>query len=442
MESSPGYTVAFATLGCKLNFAESSAIASSFKEAGYRQVSANSPADIYVVNTCSVTEHSDKKCRNLIRKLHKLSPAALIGVTGCYAQLKPKEVLQIEGVAVLFGNGHKEEVFETLHRMLQERKPDREQKPEEERENYKKLSLISPIEGIKSIFPAYSSGERTRSFLKVQDGCDYHCSYCTVPLARGGSRNIPISTLVSQAESIASSGIVEIVLTGVNTGDFGKSTGESFLELLKQLNRVGGITRYRISSIEPNLLTEEIVEWIASGTKFLPHFHIPIQSGCDAILKRMRRRYTTDLFASRIEMIRDKMESPEQRFSRVFFGIDVIVGFPGESDEEFDQTYRFLEKIRPAFLHIFPYSRRAGTPAAAMPDQVPENVKRVRVARLKELSDRLNEEFCAANKGRTLPVLFESTRKGGMMLGYTDNYIKVERPYDPALIGRISQVTL
>ncbi|HOG42161.1 MAG TPA: tRNA (N(6)-L-threonylcarbamoyladenosine(37)-C(2))-methylthiotransferase MtaB [Bacteroidales bacterium] len=442
MESSPGYTVAFATLGCKLNFAESSAIASSFKEAGYRQVSANSPADIYVVNTCSVTEHSDKKCRNLIRKLHKLSPAALIGVTGCYAQLKPKEVLQIEGVAVLFGNGHKEEVFETLHRMLQERKPDREQKPEEERENYKKLSLISPIEGIKSIFPAYSSGERTRSFLKVQDGCDYHCSYCTVPLARGGSRNIPISTLVSQAESIASSGIVEIVLTGVNTGDFGKSTGESFLELLKQLNRVGGITRYRISSIEPNLLTEEIVEWIASGTKFLPHFHIPIQSGCDAVLKRMRRRYTTDLFASRIEMIRDKMESPEQRFSRVFFGIDVIVGFPGESDEEFDQTYRFLEKIRPAFLHIFPYSRRAGTPAAAMPDQVPENVKRVRVARLKELSDRLNEEFCAANKGRTLPVLFESTRKGGMMLGYTDNYIKVERPYDPALIGRISQVTL
>ncbi len=449
MEDSHGHTVAFATLGCKLNFAESSAIARYFKEAGYRQVSANSPADIYVVNTCSVTEHSDKKCRNLIRKLHKLSPDALIGVTGCYAQLKPKEVLQIEGVAALFGNAHKEEVFETLHRMLQERKPDREREPEAEQKEQesdpgadKKLSLFSPIEGVKSIFPAYSSGERTRSFLKVQDGCDYHCSYCTVPLARGGSRNIPISTLLSQAESIASSGIVEIVLTGVNTGDFGKSTGESFLELLKQLDRVEGIARYRISSIESNLLTEDIVEWIASGTKFLPHFHIPIQSGCDSVLKRMRRRYTTDLFAARIEMIRDKMESPEQRFSRVFFGIDVIVGFPGESDEEFDQTYRFLEKIRPAFLHIFPYSRRAGTPAAAMPDQVPENVKRVRVARLKELSDRLNAEFCAANKGRTLPVLFESTRKGGMMLGYTDNYIKVDRPYDPALIGRISQVTL
>ena len=438
MEKSAQHTVAFATLGCKLNFAETSTIARSFKAAGYRQVSANGPADIYVVNTCSVTEHSDKKCRNLIRKLHKLSPDALIGVTGCYAQLKRQEVLQIEGVTVLFGNAHKEEVFETLHRMLQAKK----QNQESEQRQGSRLSVVSPIQGVKSIFPAYSSGERTRSFLKVQDGCDYHCSYCTVPLARGESRNIPISTLVSQAEEIASSGIVEIVLTGVNTGDFGKSTGESFLELLRQLDRVEGIARYRISSIEPNLLTEEIVEWIASGSKFLPHFHIPIQSGCDAVLKRMRRRYTTALFESRIEMIREKMEPPEQRFSRVFFGIDVIVGFPGETDEEFEQTYSFLERIRPAFLHIFPYSRRVGTPAATMPDQVQESVKRVRASRLKQLSDRLNAEFYAANRGRTLPVLFESTRKGGMMLGYTDNYIKVERPYDPALIGRISQVTL
>jgi threonylcarbamoyladenosine tRNA methylthiotransferase MtaB len=337
--------------------------------------------------------------------------------------------------------------------MLLEHKPDRTRNPEEERENEqkvqesdpgvdKKLSLISPIEGVKSIFQAYSSGERTRSFLKVQDGCDYHCTYCTVPLARGDSRNIPISTLIRQAEEIASNGIVEIVLTGVNTGDFGKSTGESFLELLKQLDRVEGIARYGISSIEPNLLTEEIVDWIASGSKFLPHFHIPIQSGCDAVLKRMRRRYTTALFESRIQMVRDKMEPPDQRFSRVFFGIDVIVGFPGESDEEFEQTYLFLEKIRPAFLHIFPYSRRAGTQAATMSDQVQESVKRMRAIRLKELSDRLNAEFYAANVGRTLPVLFESTRRGGMMLGYTDNYIKVERPYDPALIGRISQVTL
>ena len=423
-------TVAFATLGCKLNFAETSTIAKSFAAAGYRRVSVNTPADIYVVNTCSVTEHSDKKCRNLIRKLHKLSPDALIGVTGCYAQLKPREVLQIEGVTVLFGTAHRGEVFGTLHRMLLEHSQGN------------KLSVVSPIEGVKSIFPAYSSGERTRSFLKVQDGCDYHCSYCTVPLARGDSRNIPISTLIRQAEEIASKGIVEIVLTGVNTGDFGKSTGESFLELLKQLDRVEGIARYGISSIEPNLLTEEIVDWIASGSKFLPHFHIPIQSGCDDVLKRMRRRYTTALFESRIHMVRDKMEPPVQRFSRVFFGIDVIVGFPGESDEEFEQTYLFLEKIRPAFLHIFPYSRRAGTPAATMPDQVQESVKRMRAIRLKELSDRLNAEFYAANVGRTLPVLFESTRKGGMMLGYTDNYIKVERPYDPALIGRISQVTL
>ncbi len=438
MEKSVKHTVAFATLGCKLNFAETSTIARSFKAAGYRQVSANSPADIYVVNTCSVTEHSDKKSRNLIRKLHKLSPNALIGVTGCSAELKPRDLLQIEGVSALFGNAHKGEIFETLHHLFQEL----QQRQEQKLEQGTPLTLSSPIEEINSIFPSYSSGERTRSFLKVQDGCDYHCSYCTVPLARGHSRNIPIFALVKQAESIASSGIVEIVLTGVNTGDFGKSTGESFLDLLKQLDRVEGVERYRISSIEPNLLTEEIVEWIASGSKFLPHFHIPIQSGCDALLKRMRRRYTTALFESRIKMIREKMESPEQRFNRVFFGIDVIVGFPGENDEEFEQTYSFLESIRPAFLHIFPYSRRAGTPAADMPDQVKESVKKARTARLKELSDRLNAEFYAANKGRTLPVLFESTRKGGMMLGYTDNYIKVERPYDPALIGKISQVTL
>jgi threonylcarbamoyladenosine tRNA methylthiotransferase MtaB len=440
MEMLARHTVAFATLGCKLNFAETSTIAKSFAAAGYRRVSVNSPADVYVVNTCSVTEHSDKKCRNLIRKLHKLSPHALIGVTGCYAQLKPREVLQIEGVTALFGTAHRGEVFETLHRMLLEQA--KKQNLESEHIQGNKLSIVSPIEGVKSMFPAYSSGERTRSFLKVQDGCDYRCSYCTVPLARGESRNIPITTLIRQAEEIAASGILEIVLTGVNTGDFGKSTGESFLELLKQLDRVEGIARYRISSIEPNLLTEEIVELIASGSKFLPHFHIPIQSGCDAVLKRMCRRYTTALFESRIQMVREKMEPPGQRFSRVFFGIDVIVGFPGESDEEFEQTYSFLEKIRPAFLHIFPYSRRAGTPAATMSDQVQEGVKRVRAARLKELSDRLNAEFYAANRGRTLPVLFESTRRGGMMLGYTDNYIKVERPYDPALIGRIAQVTL
>jgi len=440
MEMLARHTVAFATLGCKLNFAETSTIAKSFAAAGYRRVSVNSPADVYVVNTCSVTEHSDKKCRNLIRKLHKLSPHALIGVTGCYAQLKPREVLQIEGVTALFGTAHRGEVFETLHRMLLEQA--KKQNLESEHIQGNKLSIVSSIEGVKSMFPAYSSGERTRSFLKVQDGCDYRCSYCTVPLARGESRNIPITTLIRQAEEIAASGILEIVLTGVNTGDFGKSTGESFLELLKQLDRVEGIARYRISSIEPNLLTEEIVEWIASGSKFLPHFHIPIQSGCDAVLKRMRRRYTTALFESRIQMVREKMEPPGQRFSRVFFGIDVIVGFPGESDEEFEQTYSFLEKIRPAFLHIFPYSRRAGTPAATMSDQVQEGVKRVRAARLKELSDRLNAEFYAANRDRTLPVLFESTRRGGMMLGYTDNYIKVERPYDPALIGRIAQVTL
>jgi threonylcarbamoyladenosine tRNA methylthiotransferase MtaB len=276
----------------------------------------------------------------------------------------------------------------------------------------------------------------------VQDGCDYHCAYCTVPLARGNSRNLPIADLVSQAREIATQGIVEIVLTGVNTGDFGKTTGESFLDLLKALNDVPGIERYRISSIEPNLLTEEILRWIATGTKFLPHFHIPIQSGCDRTLKEMHRRYTAAQFEAKIALIRDILETPEERCTRVFFGIDVIVGFPGETDEDFEETYRLLERIRPAFLHIFPYSRRAGTPAAERPDQVQDAVKTLRVQRLEALSDRLHASFTAANAGRKAHVLFESTLKGGKMFGYTENYLRVERPYDKDLIGRITEIII
>ncbi|MBQ0024874.1 MAG: tRNA (N(6)-L-threonylcarbamoyladenosine(37)-C(2))-methylthiotransferase MtaB [Bacteroidales bacterium] len=422
-----GKRVAYITLGCKLNFAETSTYAREFERLGYVTVSSSSAADIYVINTCSVTEHADKKCRNIIRKLHKLSPDAIVAVTGCYAQLKPQEILDIEGVDIVLGAQFKPELVSRVRALEEQRR---------------KEAFTCPVNGIESIFPAYSSGERTRSFLKVQDGCDYYCSYCTVPLARGRSRNIPISTLVAQAQEAASKGIREIVLTGVNTGDFGKSTGESFLDLLKALNEVKGIERYRISSIEPNLLTEQIVDWIASGTRFLPHFHIPVQSGCDKTLKEMHRRYTTEMFADKISMIRSRMETPDERFTRVFFGIDVIVGFPGESDEDFEQTFNFLERLRPAYLHIFPYSRRSGTLAAQRPDQVQESVKSRREARLQELSDRLHEEFCNANKGRTAKVLFESKEKGGLMSGYTGNYIKVSRKYDPEMIGRIVEVTI
>lgn len=419
--------VAFATLGCKLNFAESSTIARRFAEAGYEIVPHSAPADIYIINTCSVTEHADKKCRNLIRKMHKQAPGASIAVTGCYAQLKPEEVLAIEGVGFVFGAEHKGEIFDIMSR--------------DGKEGLERCRACGE-EGITSIFPAYSSGERTRSFLKIQDGCDYRCSYCTVPIARGRSRNIPIAEVVSQAREIAAAGIREIVLTGVNTGDFGKTTGESFLDLLKELDRVEGIERYRISSIEPNLLTEEILRWIASGTKFLPHFHIPIQAGCDKTLKGMHRRYTAKMFEEKISLIRDIMETPEERFTKVFFGIDVIAGFPGETDEDFEECYSLLERIRPAFLHIFPYSRRAGTPAAERPDQVQESVKTRRAERLQALSDRLHAEFCAANTGRSAQVLFESTMKGGRMYGYTGNYIRVERPYDRDKIGKIVEVTL
>lgn len=415
-------TVAFVTLGCKLNFSETSTIAQQFIEAGYERVAQNKPADIYVINTCSVTEHADKKCRNFIRKLHKQNPLALIAVTGCYAQLKPQEIMQIEGVDIVVGADRKGDVFQLVN--------------ESPLKRGEALSYSCAIEEVKSIFPAFSQGERTRSFLKVQDGCDYHCSYCTIPLARGKSRNLSIATLVEEAKKIASKGIVEVVLTGVNTGDFGRTTGEKFIDLLKALNDVAGIERYRISSIEPNLLNEKTIKWIASGTKFQPHFHIPLQSGCDRVLAKMRRRYNTTMFYDKISMIREIMGD-------VFFGIDVIVGFPGEADEDFAATYKFLkEKVKPAFIHVFPYSRRSNTDAAVMPDQVQEIVKTHRVEELTKLSDQLHADYCNRYKGTTQQVLFESTQKGGMMYGYTGNYIKVERPYNKESIGKITEVVL
>ena len=413
--------ISFITLGCKLNYAETSTYERALLKEGFEAVPWSKGADIYLVNTCSVTEHSDKKSRNIIRKLHRQSPESLIFVTGCYAQLKNEEIEAIEGVTQVFGATEKSMI---VPKILEKTK-----------------GAECCGDGNALFFPAYSSGERTRSFLKVQDGCDYKCHYCTVPYARGESRNIPIAEIIPMAEAIAAEGIKEIVITGVNTGDFGRSTGESFLELIKKLNEVEGIERYRISSIEPNLLTEEIIDWITSGTKFLPHYHIPLQSGSDTILREMGRRYDTRGFAEKISYIRKK--SREARCSEVFFGIDVIVGFPGETDDLFMETYNFLKDvIKPAFIHIFPYSRRVGTPAAARKDQVQDCIKTKRVQLLEELGNRLHEEFVSANEGITEKVLFENTDKNGMMEGFTGNYIRVSRPYDPELIGKIVEVTL
>lgn len=410
-------SVAFVTLGCKLNFSETSTIAREFLNNGYERVPQSKPADVYVINTCSVTEHADRKCRQAIRKLHKQNENAIIAVTGCYAQLKPQEIMEIEGVDIVVGADRKGDVFQLVSEIPSKTGSAR--------------SYSCAINEVETIFPAYSHGERTRSFLKVQDGCNYHCSYCTIPLARGKSRNLPIETIVREAETIAASGIKEIVLTGVNTGDFGRSTGEDFLDLLKALNDVEGVERYRISSIEPNLLREDIIEWIASGTKFQRHFHIPLQCGSDKILAAMRRRYNTTMFAQKIEMIRRIMGD-------VFFGIDVIVGFPGEGEEEFRECYNFLKDIiKPAFIHVFPYSRRANTPAAQMPNQVQESIKSSRVEALSQLCEELHKEYEQRYKGTKQQVLFESTQKGGMMYGYTGNYIKIERPYDKSKIGKI-----
>ena len=431
--------IAFVTLGCKLNYAETSTYERRLLGSGepLEVVPWADGADIYLVNTCSVTEHSDKKCRNIIRKLHRVSPDAAIFVTGCYAELKRGEIEALEGVESVFGAKEKNAVVPGILTYMSKSSatsPDRDE-----------AAGLTGVENAAAsreagtdFLGAYSTGERTRSFLKVQDGCDFKCNYCTVPYARGESRNEPIASIVEKARKIAEAGCREIVITGVNTGDFGKSTGESFFGLIKALNDVDGIERYRISSIEPNLLTEEIVDWIASGTKFLPHFHIPLQSGSDTVLREMGRRYGTAAFAHKISYIRKAFGE-----RKVFFGIDVIVGFPGETDELFEETYAFLrDTVRPAFIHIFPYSRRAGTPAAIRKDQVQDSVKTERVGRLEELCRELHREFVESCIGDVTEVLWESKDRNGKMSGYSENYIKVRADYDPALIGRTSKVVL
>lgn len=413
--------IAFLTLGCKLNYAETSTYERGFLKAGLEVVPWSQQADVYLVNTCSVTATSDAKSRNLIRKVHRVNPEAAVVVTGCSAQLRRSEIEAIPGVSLVFGCDEKSAVVpDTL--------------------NYIGVTQLSPG-AAGDVFAAWSSGERTRSFLKVQDGCDNFCAYCTVPYARGRSRNVPVSECVENARKAAALGVREIVLTGVNTGDFGRSTGESFLSLLQALDAVDGIERYRISSIEPNLLTEEIVDWIASGTKFQPHFHIPLQTGTDEQLAAMGRKYTTGFFASRIDYVRKALERPGRPL--VFFGIDVMVGLPGETEEQFGRTMEFLrDRVRPAFIHVFPYSRRPGTPAASMPGQVPESVKKERVAALEELCSELHSGFVEANRGIRERVLWESTDRKGFMEGYTGNYIRIRRPWEPSLSGQITEVTI
>ena len=412
--------VSFHTLGCKLNFSESSTLARQFEEGGFERVGVNDEADICVINSCSVTEHADKKCRNIIRKLHRRNPSAIIAVTGCYAQLKPQEIAAIDGVDIVLGNNDKGDLYKRVVELS----------------SRGQAQVYScDCEEITRFFAAFSTGDRSRSFLKVQDGCDYKCAYCTIHYARGSSRNMPIAELVAEAEKVAESGLKEIVITGINTGDFGRTTGEKFIDLLRALNEVEGIERYRISSIEPNLITDEIIEFCAASPKFQHHFHIPLQSGSDRILGLMRRRYTSAKFADRIEKVRSLMPD-------AFIGIDVITGFPGETEEDFQQTYDLLARLKPSFLHIFPFSERPGTPAVDMPNKVPSYISTQRVARLEELSDALHYDFCAQGVGKEMDVLFESTMRGGMMYGYTGNYIRVKAPYRRDLINRICRVKL
>lgn len=412
--------VSFHTLGCKLNFSESSTLAREFERGGYRRVEASEPTDVAVINSCSVTEHADKKCRNIIRKIHRRNPNAIIAVTGCYAQLKPEAIAEIEGVDIVLSNNDKGDLFRRV---------------DELKERGKAEVYSCSVENLTRFFAAYSSGDRTRSFLKVQDGCDYKCAYCTIHYARGSSRNIPIADIIEEAKEIAAAGQKEIVITGVNTGDFGRTTGERFIDLLRELDKVEGIERYRISSIEPNLITDEIIEFCAASKKFVPHFHIPLQSGSTRILGLMRRRYTAERYRERIAKIRELM--PDS-----FLGVDVIVGFPGEGEEEFMETYHLLEEVDASFLHIFPFSERPGTPAVSMPNKVQSRISTERVERLEELSAKLSRRFAERFLGQTREVLFESTNHNGIMYGYTDNYLRVAAPYDASKVNTICPVRL
>lgn len=413
-------TAVYYTLGCKLNFSETSTIGKTLREAGIRTARKGEKADICVVNTCSVTEMADKKCRQAIHRLVKQHPGAFVVVTGCYAQLKPENVAKIEGVDVVLGAEQKKDLLQYLGDL---------------NKNDKGEAIASATKDICSFAPSCSRGDRTRYFLKVQDGCDYFCSYCTIPFARGRSRNGTIASMVEQAENAASEGGHEIVLTGVNIGDFGRSTGENFFDLVKALDNVQGIERYRISSIEPNLLTDEIIKYVSHSSSFMPHFHIPLQSGSDDVLKLMRRRYDTSLFAEKVGKIKEIMPD-------AFIGVDVIVGTRGETDEYFEQAYEFLKGLDVSQLHVFSYSERPGTQALKIEHVVPADVKHQRSQRLLALSDEKTKAFYAKRIGETKTVLLEKPKAGSPMHGFTDNYIRVEVENAPKLDNHLVKVLL
>lgn len=413
---------AFYTLGCKLNFAETSAIGKTLEENGVRKARNGEIADVCVVNTCSVTELADKKCRQTIRKIAKKHPGAFIVVTGCYAQLKPEDVADIPDVDLVLGAEQKLDIVKYLGDMVKS-EPGQGQ------------VVTSKTKDIRTFQPSCSRGDRTRYFLKVQDGCDYFCSYCTIPFARGRSRNGNIADLVRQAEQVAAEGGKEIVLTGVNIGDFGKSNGETFFELVKALDQVEGIERYRISSIEPNLLTDEIIDYVATSKRFVPHFHIPLQSGCDEVLKLMRRHYDTALFAEKVARIKKAMP-------HCFIGVDVIVGVRGETNEYFERAFDFIKGLDISQLHVFTYSERPGTMALKIDHIVDPKEKHRRSQRILELSEQKLRAFYESQRGTFQNVLFEQPSKEKPMHGFTDNYIRVEAPYNKEMINQTIAVEL
>ena len=419
-------SVALSTLGCKLNFSETSSISINLEKNNFKVVPFNQYADAYIINTCSVTENADNKFKVFVNKALKINPNAFVAAIGCYAQLKPEELLSVRGVDLVLGASEKFNIVEYLQNIDQD---------------FSKLDHSCNINNIDSFIETYSINSRTRAFLKVQDGCDYKCSFCTIPLARGKSRSNAIENVVKNVNEIISNGVREIVLTGINLGDFGKSqsgnikANEDFLELIKVLDKIDGVERYRVSSIEPNLLTDEIISFISNSKRFVPHFHIPLQSGSDEILKKMRRRYKTDLYKSRVDLIRKLMPTAS-------IGVDVIVGFPGETDEIFLETYDFIKKLDISYLHVFSYSERENTKAVELNGVVTKKTRNKRSKLLRLLSASKKTSFYKKNIGSDYNVLFESENKNGLIEGYTENYIRVRKDWNKNLVGKIRKVKI
>lgn len=412
--------VSLYTLGCKLNFSETSSIARMFEEEGFARVEFNETPDVYVINTCSVTENADKKCKQLVNKALKINPDAFIAIIGCYAQLKPEEIAKIYGVDLVLGASEKFKIVEHFSNIKKEEKA---------------VIHASKIKEVNEFVPSYSKGDRTRSFLKIQDGCDYFCTFCTIPLARGKSRNDNIAETIKVAVEVAKTDVHEVVLTGVNIGDFGQGDDENFFELIKQLDTIDGIERFRISSIEPNLLTNDIISFVSQSNKFMPHFHIPLQSGSNKILTLMRRKYLKNLYVDRVTQIKQLMP-------QACIGVDVIVGFPGETEEDFLETYQFLNELPVSYLHVFTYSERQNTTANKMTEVVPKEERSNRSKMLHILSEKKRRQFYSEHIGAKYNVLFESENNDGFLNGFTENYIKIKVPYNSSLENTIQTIKL